>query len=247
LLAGCVTLGAGDEAPLERVWQATRVWLPSAPGVSGHRVREVERALEAIPAETRWPVVIYVHGCHGLDDDLTQWAGVLTAAGYAVVAPAASTRGERAPRCNDATLYGRDDLVDFARRAAEVRYAHRQLLMLRWVVPQSVFLFGFDHGGVIVADWRQRDVAGYIVTGWTCTSPDMRHGLFTPPDRPVLAIRWAEDPLFRDPAWNGDCEAHLAERPGSRSLVLEGRGHSTATSPEARAAVLRFLHAHTAR
>ena len=75
----------------------------------------------------------------------------------------------------------------------------------------------------------------------------MRSGLATPLDRPVLAIRWADDPLFRDPAWNGDCEVHLPPRPASRSLVLEGTGHSTAVSPEARATVLRFLQARTVR
>jgi dienelactone hydrolase len=220
------------------------VWLPSATAVNGHRVSDVERALEARPADARLPVVLYVHGCHGLDDDLTQWASVLTAAGYAVFAPDASARP---PGCRDATLYQRGDLAGFASREAEVRYALRQLRTLRWVVQPSVFLLGFDHGGVIVAGWREREFAGFIVTGWTCTSPDVRHGLFTPADRPVLAIRWAEDPRFRDPAWNGDCEAHLADRPGSRSLVLEGLGHSTAANPQAREAVVRFLRANTAR
>ena len=132
-------------------------------------------------------------------------------------------------------------------REAEARYALRQMLTFSWLVPESVFLLGFDQGGVVAANWPGREFAGFIVTGWTCTSPDVRSGLATPADRPVLAIRWADDPLFRDPAWNGDCEAHLPPRPASRSLVLEGSGHSVVTSPEARAAVLRFLSAHTVR
>jgi alpha-beta hydrolase superfamily lysophospholipase len=229
------------------VWQATRVWLPSTPAVAGRRVSEVEGALAAIPAGTRLPAVLYVHGCRGLDDDLTQWAGVLSAAGYAVFAPDASARGDRPPVCDASTLYTRADLPRFAEREAEVRYTVQQMLTLSWIVPESIFLFGFDQGGVVVADWRQRGFAGFVVTGWTCTAPDMRSGLATPPDRSVLAIRWEEDPLFRDPAWNGDCEVHLPPRPASRSLVLEGRGHSTAASPEAREAVLRFLRARTVR
>lgn len=229
------------------MWQATRVWLPAAPGVSGRRVSDVERALAAVPAGTRLPAVVYVHGCRGLDDDLTQWAAVLAPAGYAVFAPDSSASGDRAAVCDAAVPYTRADIPRFARREAEVRYALQQMLTLSWIVPESVFLFGFDHGGVVAAGWPERGFAGVVITGWTCTSPDVRGGLATPLDRSVLAIRWADDPLFRDPAWNGDCEVHLPPRPASRSLVLEGRGHSTAASPEARAAVLRFLQARTVR
>ena len=229
------------------MWQATRVWLPGTPAVSGRRVREVERALADVPAGTRLPSVLYVHGCRGFEDDLTQWASALTGAGYAVFAPDASVRGDRPPACDPATLYAHADIPRFTRREAEVRYTLAQMRTLLWLVPQSVFLLGFDQGGVVAAGWREREFAGFIVTGWTCTSPDVRAGLATPPDRPVLAIRWEEDPLFRDPAWNGDCEVHLPPRAGSRSLVLEGRGHSTASSPEAREAVLRFLNAHRVR
>ncbi len=229
------------------MWQATRVWLPATPAVSGRRVSEVEPALAAVPAGTRLPSIIYVHGCRGFEDDLTTWASALSGAGYAVFAPDAAARGDRPPACEAATLYTRADLPRFALRETEVRYVLRQMLTLPWIVSRSVFLLGFDHGGVVAAGWREREFAGIVVTGWTCTSPDIKGGLFTPPDRPVLALRWEEGPYFRDPAWNGDCEVHLDARPGSRSIVLEGRGHSTAASPEARAAVLRFLQARTVR
>lgn len=229
------------------MWQATRVWLPATPAMSGRRVSEVERELAAIPRARRLPSVVYLHGCRGFDDDLAAWAGVLTGAGYAVFAPDASAHGGPAATCDAASVYARDELWRFPQREAELRYVLRQILALAWLLPRSIFLLGFDQGGVVAAGWEERQFAGIVVTGWTCTSPDMRGGLLTPPDRPVLAIRWETDPFFRDPAWNGDCEVHLAERPGSRSLVLEGQGHSTAASAEARAAVLRFLGAHTGR
>jgi len=245
--AGCVTLRAGGQAPLERVWQATRVWVPATPAVTGGRVSELERALEAIPRDPRLPSVIYLHGCRGFEDDLTTWAETLSGAGYAVFAPDARAGGGPPPACDTATLYARDDVARFAQREAEVRYVVQQMWTLAWVVPQAIFLLGFDHGGVVAAGWREQQFAGIVVTGWTCTAPGMRGGLLTPADRPLLAIRWERDPLFRDPAWNGDCEVHLGSRPGSRSIVLEGQGHSTATSPEAREAVLRFLRARTLR
>jgi poly(3-hydroxybutyrate) depolymerase len=249
LASGCVTLGAGVQAPLERAWRAAVVWLPprvlATPGVNGRRVSELDATFAAIPRDARVPAVVYVHGCHGIDADLTDWARVLTAAGYAVFAPDSAARGDRRPACSASTLYAPADLPRFTEREAEIRYALEQMETLGWIPPESVFVLGFDHGGVVVAGWREREFAGYIVTGWTCTSPDVRSGLVTPLDRPVLAIRWAEDPVFGDPAWNGDCEVHLESRPGSRSLVLDGRGHSTASHPAACEAVLRFLRAHT--
>jgi len=245
--AGCVTLTAGGQASVERVWQATRVWVPATPAVSGGRVGELERTLEAIPRDPRLPSVIYLHGCRGFEDDLTVWAGALTGAGYAVFAPDARARGGPAPACDGPMLYTRDDIARFAQREAEVRYVVQQMWTLAWVAPEAVFLLGFDQGGVVAAGWRERQFAGIVVTGWTCTAPDMRGGLLTPADRPLLAIRWERDPFFRDPAWNGDCEVHLGSRPGSRSIVLEGEGHATAASPEAREAVLRFLRARTLR
>jgi hypothetical protein len=247
LAAGCLAMQAGNEAPLERVWQATRVWLPPPAGLAGRRVSEVERALETLPAPPRRPAVVYLHGCHGFDDDLAQWAPVLTGTGYAVFAPDSAAGGDRPPLCDGPRPYAPSDVARFARREAEARYVVRQLLTLRWIIAESVFLFGFDHGAVVAAGWPGREFAGFVLTGWTCTSPDVRAGLATPPDRSVLAIRWEDDPVFRDPAWNGDCEVHLPPRPASRSLVLEGRGHSVAASAEARGAVLRFLQARTLR
>ena len=236
---------AGNEAPLERVWQATRVWLPATPGMDGRRMSAVEPTLAALPAEPRRPAVVYLHGCRGHDDDLAQWAPVLAGAGYAVFAPDSSASWDRPPMCDAGAPYLRSDIPRFARREAEARYVLRQMLTLRWIAAESVFLFGFDHGAVVAAGWPGREFAGFVLTGWTCTSPDVRAGLATPPDRSVLAIRWEDDPVFREAAWNGDCEVHLPPRLASRSLVLDGRGHSVAGSSEARAAVLRFLQART--
>jgi hypothetical protein len=192
------------------------------------------------------PLVIYVHGCAGLDADTERWAEVLTRAGYAMVAPDSLARGRR-PRCDGRRPYPADDRDVLALRRSEVRYAVQQARTLPWVGEATIALLGFDQGGVVVAGDDDPAVGAYIITGWTCTAPDVRQGLFTPPDRPVLAIRWADDPMFADAAWNGDCGAHLGSRPGSRSIVLDGSGHSVADDPDAQEAVVRFLRAHTRR
>jgi dienelactone hydrolase len=221
---------AGGEAPLERTWTAARIVRPSAP-----------------PGPRGVPVVVYAHGCAGLDDDWRGWAELLPGHGYAVIAPDHGARGGRAPACDTPTLYGPRDVDLLVARDGEVRYALRQVRTLSWVRQQAVFLLGFDHGAVVAAAYTGPPFTGYVITGWTCTSPHPRGQLATSPERPVLALRWARDPRFVDPAWNGDCGASLGGRPASRSLVLDGTGHSTAADERARRAVVDFLQAHTPR
>jgi dienelactone hydrolase len=245
---GCLALDAGPDARLEAVWQSSRVWLPAAalPAslVNGARILDVDAALTAHPPASRLGVVLYAHGCAGPGDEPAQWASALGPAGFALIAPDAGA----GPACGaGGVIYTRGDAALLARRADEVRYAREQIAYLSWVRAGDVFLLGFDHGGVVTAHWNGPAFAGYIVTGWTCTAPDVRGGLSIPVDRPVLAIRWEEDPLFADPAWNGNCGTWLRGRAGSRSILLEGRGHATAGSAEARAAVVRFLQLHTLR
>jgi dienelactone hydrolase len=232
LAAGCATVLAGGEAPLERAWTTARVFRPAGP-----------------PGPRGVPVVVYAHGCAGLDhdDDLAGWAELLTRQGYAVIAPDHRARDGRRPACDTPALYERGDLAMLATREAEVAYALRQIRTLPWARPRAVFLLGFDHGAVVAAGYADEPFAGYILTGWTCTSPYPRGGLATALDRPVLAVRWEDDPRFTGPAWDGDCAASLGVRPASRSLVLEGSGHSTARSERARRAVVDFLQLHTPR
>jgi dienelactone hydrolase len=229
--AGCTTLLAGGEAPLERTWQAARIFRP---GGTTSAVLDV-------------PVVVYAHGCGGFDDDLRRWADLLTRQGYAVIAPDHQARGGRLRACSAGTLYGPGDVDTLATRDAEIHYALRQVRTLPWVRQAGVFLLGVGQGAVAAAGYGGPPFTGYILTAWTCTSPYPRGGLMTALTRPVLAIRWAEDPWFKDPAWNGDCGASLGARPSSRSIILDGAGHSVAADERAQRAVVSFLQLHTPR
>jgi dienelactone hydrolase len=229
--AGCATLLAGGDALLERTWAAARIFRPAG----------------ALAGPGGIPLVVYAHGCAGLDDDLRDWAELLTAHGYAVIAPDHRARGGRPPACDTSPVYRPGDIDTLVARDAELRYALRQVRTLPWVRQPAVFLLGFDQGAVVAAAYTGPPFTGYIITGWTCTSPHPRGGLATALERPVLAIRWARDPRFADPAWNGDCGARLGGRPASRSLILDGAGHSTAGDERARRAVIDFLHANTPR
>lgn len=230
-MSGCTSLLAGGEAPLERTWKAARVFRPAE--------------TTAAPRDT--PVVLYAHGCAGIDDDLRRWAEVLTGQGYAVIAPDHRARGGHEPGCSATALYGPADLPMLATRDAEIVYALRQVRVLPWVRQQGVFLMGVGQGAVVAAGYAGPAFTGYILTGWSCTSPHPRGQLTTALTRPVLAIRWADDPWLRGPAWNGDCATSLGPRPSSRSLVLDGTGHSVAGAERAERAVVDFLRRHTPR
>jgi dienelactone hydrolase len=219
---------AGGEAPLERTWQAARVLRPS--GAMGDV-----------------PVVMYAPGCAGLDHDLERWATLLTGHGYAVIALDSRARDRRPAACSATRLYSAADVPALATREAEIRYALRQVRTLSWVRQPAVFLLGVGQGAVVAGGYTGPAFTGYILTGWTCTSPHPRAGLATARDRPVLAIRWAVDPWFTDPAWNGDCRTSLGARPASRSIILDGTGHSVAGDPRAEQAVVNFLQLHTPR
>jgi dienelactone hydrolase len=227
---GCTTLLAGGEAPLERSWQAARVFRPAA-----------------TPASRDVPVVVYAPGCPNLDADLRQWAVLLTGHGYAVIALDHRAPGGRQRACSATVLYGPVDVPTLATRDAEIGYALRQVRALPWVRQHAVFLMGVGQGAVVAAGYAGPAFTGYILTGWSCTSPHPRGQLATALTRPVLAIRWADDPWLRDPAWNGDCATSLGPRPSSRSLVLDGTGHSVAGAERAERAVVDFLRRHTPR
>ena len=227
-MTGCTTLLAGGDAPLEQTWQAARIFRPE-------------------PAAADVPVVIYAHDCAGPDEELRRWADLLTRHGYAVIAPDHRARAGRVHVCGGPPLYERGDVEMLATREAEIGYAVRQARTLPWVRHQAVFLLGVGQGAVVAGAHAGSGVVGYVLTAWTCTSPHPRRGLATPPTRPVLAIRWADDPWFTDPAWNGDCEASLGSRPSSRSLILDGRGHAVIGDARAERAVVDFLRLHTPR
>ena len=191
-------------------------------------------------------MVVYAHDCQGFDDDLRRWTDLLTGQGYAVIAPDHRAHG-RLRACNTSTVYDAGDTETLVTREAELRYALAQIRTLRWVRQEAVFLLGVGQGAVAAAGYGGPPFTGYILTAWTCTSPYPRGGLMTALTRPVLAIRWAEDPWFKDPAWNGDCGASLGARPSSRSIILDGAGHSVAADERAQRAVVSFLQLHTPR
>lgn len=205
-----------------------------------------ERRFEVVPVGPRpLPVVLFLHGCAGLNlGDTSVWARVLSAQGYAVVAPDSFARPGRRQNCDPTSSSGgaASEVHDF--RLEEVGYALARLRELPWVDQRRIFLMGHSEGGIAAARWDKPGFRGVIISGWTCTStlPEWRslHGLWTPKGTPVLSIVHDDDPWFRR-SHKGNCSTWIDSRPQSRSVTLPGTGHATSANPEAVQGVTDFL------
>lgn len=177
VIAGCATLLAGGEAQLERVWQASQIWLPdravagspAAPG--GGRLATLAAILERIPPGTRVPAVLYAHDCGGPGAEAAAWGERLSRAGYAVIAPDSRARSDGVTdRCPSGT-------TALATREAEIRYALRQLRTLSWVRQRAVFLLAVGEGAAAAARDDGLELTGWISLGEAIPPRRIAHSL----------------------------------------------------------------------
>jgi dienelactone hydrolase len=219
-------------------WTKAVVYLPNS---------SEPATLERIPADRKFPVAIYLHGCSGLaggeGGDNQRWAKLLAARGLLVVMPDSMARGDRKPSCDPATHKGGLFPPVYAMRLAEVRYAYEQIRAQPWFGGKLI-LMGHSEGGLTAARTPLPGFSGVIVSGWTCTNAQFKSfdGIFAPADTPVLALKYSDDPWYpsSSPA-HGDCAAKLAGRANSAALLLPGRGHGTYDNETARTAVVSFV------
>lgn len=240
-----------DPEELRRTWQAALVRVPVASGVLRGSIADLDTA--QIPDGTKFPTVIYLHGCAGV------WAGTyrridwLAENGFAVIAPVSFAR-EKYPQSCDPREH-RSSLYRpiLKMRQQDAGHAIRQARQLSWVDGRNVFLMGLSEGGITTATFQRRDqdesVTARVVEGWTCHAGWKEYtGVRAPASEPVLALVADDDPWFRKP-WNrGDCGAFLNKANGSRSVVYRGprlrQRHELLEDAEVQRTVLAFLRKH---
>jgi dienelactone hydrolase len=225
-----------DDAPA--TWASAVVYLPNSTEAV---------TVDRIPADRKWPAIIYLHGCSGLlgaeGGDNHRWARLLAAQGLLVVMPDSMARGDRKPNCDPATNKGGLFPPVYGMRLAEIQYAAEKIRAQPWF-NGNLLLMGHSEGGLTAARTPLPGFAGIVISGWTCTNAKFKSfdGVFSPPDTPVLAIKYTDDPWYppSSPAF-GDCESKLAGRPNSTAILLPGRGHGTYDNEVARKAVTAFV------
>jgi dienelactone hydrolase len=238
---GGLTEGGSDIA---RTFSQAFVLLPPARGeevtVGKMSDADVRRKLSA--AGGRLPVMVYMHGCTGLQDP-SVLAG-FAKQGFVVVAPNSFARRFRPLQCRPSSRTGGENIFVFDFRLSELSYAVHRLRGMAWVDPDRMILFGVSEGGVAAALYRGNEFNGRIIAQWTCHGHPFVRGIAAPAGEPILAVVRKGDPWYdraRTRGQEGDCGAFFGDRPRSRSIVLDGApGHVVLRDPRVLAAMREF-------
>jgi dienelactone hydrolase len=234
---------------LEQTWERAEIWIHPLPfGSCNGRLDDVEvqSVLKRLPAETKIPTVIYMHGCAAqLKPAGWTYARWLVKAGYAVIMPESFARGDRPKTCDP---WRRQRFADaptervHAMRLEEIGYALEQARKLPWVDQENLFLMGHDEGGNAVAAFAGDGFKARVISSATCS-----RGIGAAPGTPILAAASDGDDLLGGaPA---DSCARLGDGQGTpvESLVLKGYIHDLSGLVDAREKIIDFLGRHNTR
>jgi len=175
------------------------------------------------------PVVLYLHGCGGIEHDDLSYRKMMLEQGYAVFMPDSFIRN-RMPCAAEGSLSERVQM-----RTAELSNALQQLRMLPWVDQGHIILMGFSEGGNAVDNWSRPGFKAIIILGSAC-SDGATGSPAAPLNVPVLAIVGQND-NYR-PGLRCNVTRSIG---GSRSIAIPGARHRIADYPQTRNAIRGFL------
>jgi hypothetical protein len=221
---------AADTSDVAKSWTAARVFVPGNDAV---------KRVDQLAPEPRRPVVLYLHGCGGMNDDNDMpWARYIAGLGFTVVAPDRFAREDKRQSCWPTQI---PNILDMRRE--ELDYALQQIKAAPWADPANIFIMGFSEGADTLGETRIAGVRGVVMSSWTCGRvPEIE----VAPGVPVLSILWDEESsvLRLLPRIKSTCGDKFEGREGFENLALRGKGHNSYVAPEARDAVAKFLKGH---
>lgn len=209
---------------------------------------EIKRVSQLFELKGKFPVVIYLHGCAGVNRDALNWGSYISSLGFILILPNSMARNGRISNC-DTKLKKGSGAFPLARsyRQQEITYALNQAINSSWAQRQNIFLMGHSEGGIAVAQSSRPEFAGEIISGATCTNRNnpTYDGIFAPLNMPVLAIASIHDEWHENkPAVKGRCADKAQGRSFFEQVDLPGSAHPTYGSSVARGAVKNFLSEH---
>lgn len=255
LLAACAStveppLGHSD---LELTWRRAPVVVPSVMGLDERETSvdtvDFQNAMASLQGR-RLAVVLYMHGCTGIEKSDRRLMRALSEAGFLVIAPDSMARGYRPRQCRPRKKTGGFNLFVYDFRQAEISFALQQLKQAGWADTDNLFLVGSSEGGLAAALHRGASFRARVITKWTCHGSHLVRGLAAPPNEPVLAIVRKADPWYEAEKTRqaGECGVFFGDRPGSKSWVIEtGKSHNVFKEDSVTEEIVGFLVRHRGR
>jgi dienelactone hydrolase len=213
-------------------WKAARVYVPDS---------FFPTSPEKVEITAPKKVVVFMHGCDGINAGAIEWAKFITSLGFIAVLPDSLSIPQRPVNCDSRTKQANLGLVPVRKlRPAEGALAYSEVLKMPWADKNNIFLMGHSEGGMAAALTREDGYAGRIISGYKC----QRGGIKAEREKPVLVINWGADPWFDSGGKSvGQCSdrSFWNKRTNATQVILAGGGHTTAYETAAKQAVQDFL------
>lgn len=198
------------------------------------------KSVASASSSKQHPVIVFMHGCGGINDHEHKWAQFLKSQGFVVVMPDSLSIPNRVKNCDSKSYTPNVSNVPVNDlRPAEAEFAIQKVREQEWADKDNIFLMGHSEGGMAVGFSRHLDVNGIIISGWTCF-----RGVRSKPDTPLLVINWDRDPWFEKPDRPySQCsdKPFWKNKTVAQEVILPGKGHATGYEETARNAVAKFL------
>jgi dienelactone hydrolase len=194
------------------------------------------KRIKNIKFDQKYPVVIYLHGCAGIQSyHDQQWGQYIANLGFVVILPDSFARPKRISNCDSRTNSVTNNFpMAIPYREQEIAYAMLELKKLSWVDVDNIFFMGHSEGAEALARTQIEGIRGIVLSSGFCfTGIGFEQGVRS------LVISYSIDPWFgqaKSRCSNGRMDGSLT------TLELSGTGHdNTYDATDARNAVAMFL------
>lgn len=224
-----------QEYDVRKSWEQAVVYVPGS---------FFTKTIDTVEVTAPLPVIVFLHGCGGINETERKWADFLKSEKFIVVLLNSYAIPNREKNCVTATHttnIGKVPVNDL--RPAEAEYALSNLKTKQWVDKNNIFLMGHSEGGMGSFLTREIGFTGVIITGFPCSIRGRPFG--SSRDKPTLIINYERDPFFERP---DNPYTQCSDRPywkfrtNTTELILPGRGHGSADERTARETLKKFLN-----
>jgi poly(3-hydroxybutyrate) depolymerase len=245
---------ASIDYELARTFEKGRVHARIDGALRDIQVSQALELLPMLPLGTFRGVVVYLHGCDGINTLSVKTADLLAMQGFIVFMPDSFARISKPVSCQPSLYLGGLHREVLSWRHAEADYAIKRLKALPTMDASKLILMGLSEGAIATATYVGEPIAARIIEGWSCHSgwPEYS-GLRAPPDEPTLAISSENDPWFQKPELRGECGEYIGPPSALRRSMVFRAPHPAASAhdlmwnADARLLVFEFLGTVTSK